>query len=83
MTPEEAWQLAHMNAAHDFAAACAKLHESHPGDDLPALEIVMTTLATELWDRDFSQTEIRQAFEEALAALPAYAVYERRSTSPR
>ena len=37
------------------------------------LEQAINTLATELWDRGFSLTEIRQAFEAAAADLPRYA----------
>ena len=33
----------------------------------------MIYLMTELWDRGFSQTEIREAFEAALVDLPRYA----------
>lgn len=36
----------------------------------------MTHLITELWDHGFSQTEIREAFEAALAELPRYAAGE-------
>ena len=38
----------------------------------------MTHLMTELWDQGFSQTEIREAFEAALAAMPDYAAGEER-----
>jgi hypothetical protein len=40
----------------------------------------MGSLVTELWDRDFSITEIRKAFLEAVEALPRYAAgYDSRS----
>ncbi len=38
----------------------------------------MTQLMTELWDQGFSQTEIREAFEAALVAMPDYAAGEER-----
>jgi hypothetical protein len=51
-----------------------KLHETNPWpEDHPVLSQAINTLATELWDRCFSATEIRTAFEEAAADLPRYA----------
>jgi hypothetical protein len=36
---------------------------------------------TELWDRNFSQTEIRTAFEEAIIDMPRYTAGEERRSS--
>lgn len=35
-------------------------------------------LMTELWDKGFSQTEIRQAFNAAVTDMPRYAAGEER-----
>ena len=43
-----------------------------------ALEMMINTLITELWDRGFSQTEIRTAFDKALADMNRYAAGEER-----
>jgi len=44
--------------------------------DIPFLSSAMSYLMTELWDNCFSQTEIRQAFEGAVADMPGYAAGE-------
>jgi len=43
-----------------------------------ALEWTMNCLMTELWDQFFSQTEIRNAFNEALDDMNRYAAGEER-----
>lgn len=58
---EEPWEGRCYAAAHDFAVQCATLRDSNPYEP-SALECVIIDLATELWDRGFSQTEIRRAF---------------------
>ena len=40
-------------------------------------------LMTELWDNGFSQTEIREAFEDAVRDMPRYAAEERYGTGIR
>jgi hypothetical protein len=62
-----------MTATSNFALRCAEIStkSGHPADPLRL---------TELWDRNFSQTEIRAAFEDAISDLPRYAAgQERRS----
>jgi hypothetical protein len=73
-----------MTRAYAFATgladACGALRqfESSAGRD-PA-GYLMNYLMTELWDHDFSQTEIRTAFLDALADMDRYAAgQERRS----
>jgi hypothetical protein len=70
------WQMQHRALVQDFAQAMTELHESNPWPDLPLLPNAMDYLMTELWDRCFSQTEIREAFELALRNLPQYAAGE-------
>ena len=60
-------------ASYSFGMALRELHDSNPWPELPVLRQAINTLATELWDRYFSLTEIRRAFEEAAADLPRYA----------
>lgn len=65
-------------AASDFAAQCAQLKRTDPFN-LPALENTMTALATELWDRGLTQTEIRDAFIAAVDdRLTRYCAGEKR-----
>jgi hypothetical protein len=43
---------------------------------------MINTLMTELWDRSFSQSEIRAAFEAALADMNRYAAGEEGGPAP-
>nr|WP_250814276.1 hypothetical protein [Neorhizobium tomejilense] len=42
---------------------------------------IINTLMTELWDRNFSQEEIRTAFQAALDDMPRYAAGEERRSN--
>jgi len=42
------------------------------------LKHIINTLMTELWDRNFSQSEIRAALEAAINDMPRYAAGEER-----
>ena len=76
------WEGHCLNAAVDFAKRCRELRDSNPYD-VVALTDIMNTLMTELWDNNFSQSEIRSAFEQAIADMPRYAaVLEPRSDGP-
>ncbi len=84
MTPpiDIPWEGRVVQEADAFAQRCAELRASSPYQR-PALEDVMPTLMTSLWDRGFSQTEIKKAFERAIAELPQYAAgEERRGDTP-
>ena len=77
---EKRWWEAH-DVGAVFANACAGLRDKSPSPDLPdpPLDHLINFLMTELWDRNFSQTEIRQAFEDALKDMNRYAAgHERR-----
>ena len=69
----DAWQTRLYEVVHQLSASLRELHETNPWPDHAVLDQAINTLATELWDRCFSQTEIRTAFENALADLPRYA----------
>jgi hypothetical protein len=75
-SPEDKWQDRSMAAVYQFGVALKDLHRSNPWPDLPLLPGAMNHLMTELWDHGFSQTEIREAFEEAVADMPRYAAGE-------
>ena len=79
-SPEDEWQNRHMNAVYQFGLAIAELHKTNPWPERSSLDAAMVNLATEFWDHCFSQTEIRRAFEAALADLPRYAAGEERRT---
>jgi GH24 family phage-related lysozyme (muramidase) len=77
---ESPWEGQCADAAYDFALRCARLATQNPyqQDTATSLRYIIGTLMTELWDRNFSQGEIKQAFEEAIAAMPRYAAGEER-----
>ena len=66
------WEGQCLKAADDFASKCTELYSSNPYSEVP-LESIINTLMTELWDRGFSQSEIRSAFEKAVADMNRYA----------
>jgi aminoglycoside phosphotransferase len=68
----EAWQAALRVAVNDFAAALRQLHDSNPSSETPVVAEAVNMLATELWDRRFTVTEVTKAFLEAAAGLPGY-----------
>ena len=74
--PKDAWQLRLSTTIRNFGVALRELHGSNPWPERPLLPFAMNYLMTELWDRYFSQTEIREAFESAVADLPRYAAGE-------
>jgi hypothetical protein len=45
------------------------------------LDFIINCFVTELWDRNFSQSEIRTAFEGAVLDMPRYAAGEERRSS--
>ena len=67
------WQTRLNEASHRFSVALRELSDTNPWPEHPVLEQAINTLATELWDRCFSLSEIRKAFEAAAADLPRYA----------
>ena len=69
---EDGWQDASLTAVYQFAVALKNLHDSNPWPDRPLLAWAMNDLMTELWDHGFSQREIREAFEDAVADMPRY-----------
>lgn len=67
------WQSKLSDASYRLSVALRELHDTNPWPDQPVLEQAINALATELWDRCFPLTEIREAFEAAAADLPRYA----------
>lgn len=75
----EPWDAYSITATSNFALHCAEIstQSGHPAEPLSH---IMVSLMSELWDRNFSQSEIRAAFEDAINDLPRYAAgQERRS----
>jgi hypothetical protein len=71
---KDQWQTSLYEAIYRFSVSLRELHETNPWPgDHPVLGQAINTLGTELWDRCFSLSEIRTAFEEAAADLPRYA----------
>ncbi len=75
---EDAWYTRLLNTTHDFGTALAEFHGSNPWPKRAVLDSALVHLATELWDRGFSQSEIIRAFGAATAHLPNYAAGEER-----
>ena len=71
--PQDAWQMRFSKEVSKFASTLSDLKENNPWPDNSALEAAMVYLMTELWDRQFSQTDIRSAFQGAIDQLPGYA----------
>jgi hypothetical protein len=83
LTPDEERRAAAVNAAGAFALACRAAEEHTPLALPTTLTQHVNDLMTELWDNGFSQTEIRDAFEDAVRDLPRYAGEERNGTGIR
>lgn len=73
--PQDVWHGRAIDAAMQFARTCADLSKDVPYP-CSGLEDVINTMMTELWDNGFSQSEIRNAFEKAIADMPRYAAGE-------
>ena len=69
----DGWQTRLYEATYSLSETLRELHDTNPWPDRPVLDQALSTLASELWDRSFSLSEIRQAFEAAAADLPRYA----------
>lgn len=76
------WEGRCLEAASAFGAHCVELRATNPYGR-PVLSVIANDLLTVLWDRTFSQTEIRTAFEKALADLQEYAAGEDRRGDKR
>jgi hypothetical protein len=76
--PSDRWQDEWMGAVYRLGETLADKHQSNPWPHIPLLPEAMRYLMTELWDRGFSQTEIRAAFDAAVLDLPGYAIVEKR-----
>jgi hypothetical protein len=74
---EPPWESGYLDDGYNFAKRCAIYRDGNPYEQ-PALEAIMIYLATELWDRGFSQTEIKSAFQAAVKCLVPYAAGEER-----
>jgi hypothetical protein len=83
MSENISWEAQCSEAAWAFGKQCAELAESNPYNHPSPLNDLINTLMTELWDHNFSQTEIRSAFEEAIRDMPRYSAgLERRDQGP-
>ena len=78
--PNDAWQAKASDAVWRIGQELKALHRTNPWPDLPLLPRAINHLMTELWDGGFSQTEIRDAFNAAIADMPRYAAGEERRT---
>lgn len=74
---DEPWEGRLYLAAYNFGMECANLRNNNPYK-LSALDEIISTLATELWDRGFSQSEIRNALHAGDTVLKTYCAGEER-----
>jgi hypothetical protein len=75
------WEGQCTDAAYEFGLRCASLVARNPHDVATPLNFITNCFMTELWDRNFSQSEIRTAFEEAIKDMPRYAAGDERRSS--
>jgi hypothetical protein len=78
LTEDERVYLGATNAAATLAEHCSKLRGGDFFADRDPLGQVINFLMTELWDRSFSQSEIRAAFNAALDDMNRYAAGQER-----
>ena len=71
-SPEDAWSDNWLAAVRAFSDKLRELHITNPWPEQPLLPQAMIYLMTELWDGCFSQTEIREAYLEAISEMPQY-----------
>ncbi len=83
MTESVPWEGQCIDATNQFAARCSELKKQNPYSETDTMKYIADALVTDLLDRFFSQTEIRSAFESALANLPKYAAGEERRGDKR
>ena len=80
--PEEIpWEARCADAAYDFGLRCAEPSSQNPHAPSAPLDSIIQGLMTELWDRNFSQSEIRAAFEKAIKDMPRYAAGDERRSA--
>lgn len=70
--PDGEWQDDGFAAIQGFAGSLRDLHNRNPWPCIPILPQALVYLMTELWDRGFTQTQIRNALIAALDELPKY-----------
>jgi hypothetical protein len=75
------WEGQCNDAAYEFGLRCAELVARNPYALSAPLDGIIVQLMTELWDRNFGQSEIRTAFEKAIKDLPRYAAGDERRSS--
>lgn len=75
---ETQWVANYCDLANHFTQECRKLCDENPSNHEDPLGYIMNCTMTELWDFGFSQTEIRNAFLEAVKDMPRYAAGEER-----
>jgi hypothetical protein len=78
---EVPWELQCDAAAYEFGLRCANLVARNPYHVAAPLDRIINCFMTELWDRNFSQSEIRTAFEQAIKDMPRYAAGDERRSS--
>jgi hypothetical protein len=75
------WEGQCADAAYECGLRCATLVARNPHDIARPLNFIINCFMTELWDRNFSQSEIRTAFESAIKDMPSYAARKERRSS--
>jgi len=78
---EVPWEGQCTEAAYEFALRCAVLVTQNPYKVAEPLKGIVNSFMTELWDRNFSQSEIRAAFEDAIKDMARYTAGEERRSS--
>ena len=79
---KDLWTDRWLAAAYDFSVGISELDRTNPWPDQPLLPKAMSTLMTDLWDRGFSQAQIRDAFENAILDMSRYTAGRETASSP-
>jgi hypothetical protein len=74
--PKDAWQMRFHNALCDFDLRLIDLNATNPWPEYTVINLAVAENATNLWKHGFSQTEIKEAYERAIASLCSYAAGE-------
>jgi len=75
---DDEWQDRWMAEVSQLADTLTEMHRTNPWPNVPLLPAAMNYLMAELWDRGFTQTQIREAFDAASGDLPRYAAGKER-----
>lgn len=75
---QDAWQIKNGLLVQAFARGLVRQHLTNPFEEYAVINELLNDVMTILWDHGFSQTAIREAYENAVEDLPRYAAGQER-----